>query len=94
MQYSVFVRFAPGQFPFSILGFVPGIGECLYVLVVEVQPSEYPLVRYRGCVWVRVGPRKSIATEAEVKILTERRLSTYIRSMRCRAWVQLSTTWM
>ncbi len=45
------------------------------LLVVEVQPSEFPPVRYRGRVWVRVGPRKSIATEAEEKILTERRLS-------------------
>ncbi|MEA5128296.1 MAG: putative DNA binding domain-containing protein [Proteiniphilum sp.] len=45
------------------------------VLVAEVQPSEFPPIRYRGRVWVRVGPRKSMATEAEVKILTERRLS-------------------
>lgn len=45
------------------------------VLVTEVQPSEFPPVRYRGRVWVRVGPRKSTATEAEEKILTERRLS-------------------
>ena len=28
------------------------------VLVAEVQPSEFPPVRYRGRVWVRVGPRK------------------------------------
>jgi ATP-dependent DNA helicase RecG len=45
------------------------------LLVAEVQPSEIPPVRYRGRVWVRVGPRKSFATEAEEKILTERRLS-------------------
>ncbi len=45
------------------------------VLVAEVQPSEFPPVRYKGRVWVRVGPRKSIASEAEEKILTERRLS-------------------
>ncbi|SJL26722.1 RNA-binding domain-containing protein [Porphyromonas gingivalis] len=45
------------------------------VLVAEVQPSEFPPVRYRGRVCVRVGPRKSTATEAEEKILTERRLS-------------------
>jgi Predicted transcriptional regulator containing an HTH domain and an uncharacterized domain shared with the mammalian protein Schlafen len=45
------------------------------LLVAEVQPSEFPPVRYRGRVWVRVGPRKSIANEAEEKILTERRLS-------------------
>ena len=45
------------------------------VLVAEVQPSEFPPIRYRGRIWVRVGPRKSTATEAEEKILTERRLS-------------------
>ena len=45
------------------------------VLVAEVQPSEFPPVRYRGRVWVRIGSRKSIASEAEEKILTERRLS-------------------
>ena len=45
------------------------------VLVAEVQPSGFSPVRYRGRVWVRVGPRKSIASEAEEKILTERRLS-------------------
>ena len=45
------------------------------ILVVEVTPSQVPPVRYRGRIWVRVGPRKSIATEAEEKLLTERRLS-------------------
>ena len=45
------------------------------VLVVEVTPSQVPPVRYRGRIWVRVGPRKSSATEAEEKLLTERRLS-------------------
>lgn len=37
------------------------------VLVVEVQPSEFPPVRYRGRIWVRMGPLKSMATEAEIK---------------------------
>ncbi len=45
------------------------------VLVVEVQPATYPPVRYRGRVWVRIGPRKSLASEAEEKMLIERRLS-------------------
>jgi ATP-dependent DNA helicase RecG len=45
------------------------------VLVAEVQPSKFPPVRYRGRVWVRVGPCKSLASKAEEKILTERRLS-------------------
>ena len=45
------------------------------LLIVEVQPSEFAPVRYRGRIWVRVGPRRSVATEAEEKILIERRLS-------------------
>jgi ATP-dependent DNA helicase RecG len=45
------------------------------LLVAEVKPSEFPPVRYRGRVWVRIGPRKGFATEAEEKILIERRLS-------------------
>ena len=45
------------------------------LLVVEVKPSEFPPGRYRGRIWVRIGPRKSIASEAEEKILMERRIS-------------------
>ena len=43
------------------------------VLVAEVSPSLIPPVRYRGRVFVRVGPRRDIASEAEERILTERR---------------------
>ncbi len=42
--------------------------------VVEVQPSDMPPVRYKGRVWIRVGPRRAIATEQEERILTERRV--------------------
>lgn len=45
------------------------------VLVVEVQPSLTPPVRYRGRTFIRIGPRRDIATEAEERILIERRLS-------------------
>jgi ATP-dependent DNA helicase RecG len=45
------------------------------VAVVEVQPSDLPPVRYRGQVWIRVGPRKAIASEQEERILTERRIA-------------------
>lgn len=45
------------------------------VAVVEVQPSSFPPVRYKGKVWVRIGPRKAIANEAEERILIERRQS-------------------
>ena len=44
------------------------------IAVVEVQPSDMPPVRYRGRVWIRVGPRRGIATEQEERILTERRV--------------------
>ena len=41
--------------------------------VVEVQPSDVPPVRYRGRVWVRVGPRRAQATPEEERRLAERR---------------------
>src|SRR5262249_50886306 len=41
--------------------------------VVEVLPSDLPPVRYRGHVWVRVGPSRRRATEAEERMLAERR---------------------
>ena len=43
------------------------------LLVVEVSPSLVPPVRYRGRTFVRIGPRRDIATEAEERILMERR---------------------
>ena len=43
------------------------------LLVVEVSPSLIPPVRYRGRVFVRIGPRRDIASEAEERLLTERR---------------------
>ncbi len=45
------------------------------VVVVEVQPSSYPPVRYDGRCWIRIGPRKSKATIEEERMLTERRSS-------------------
>ena len=45
------------------------------VAVVEVQPSDSPPVRYRGQVWIRVGPRRDIATLEEERRLTERQVA-------------------
>lgn len=45
------------------------------VALVEVQPSIVPPVRYKGKVYIRVGPRKAIANEAEERVLSERRAS-------------------
>lgn len=45
------------------------------VAVVEVQPSDLPPVRYKGRIYVRVGPRKAIANEQEERVLSERRVA-------------------
>lgn len=41
--------------------------------VVEVHPADLPPVRYKGVVWIRVGPRRDRANEAEERALSERR---------------------
>src|SRR4030043_116189 len=41
--------------------------------VVVVQPSDTPPVRYRGRIWVRTGPRRSVATSQAERILNEKR---------------------
>ncbi|TVQ32905.1 MAG: transcriptional regulator [Wenzhouxiangella sp.] len=43
------------------------------VAVIEVMPAPNPPVRYRGQVWVRVGPTNRSATPEEEARLTERR---------------------
>uniref|UniRef100_A0A7C4RNF9 Transcriptional regulator n=1 Tax=Desulfatirhabdium butyrativorans TaxID=340467 RepID=A0A7C4RNF9_9BACT len=41
--------------------------------VVIVQPSDAPPVKYKGRIWIRIGPRRSVATAQEERILNERR---------------------
>ena len=43
------------------------------VAVVEVEPSLSPPVRYEGRVWIRVGPRRALASADEERRLSERR---------------------
>jgi ATP-dependent DNA helicase RecG len=45
------------------------------IAVVEVAPAIDPPVRYYGQVWIRVGPRRAIASRDEERILFERRRS-------------------
>jgi ATP-dependent DNA helicase RecG len=45
------------------------------VVVVIVDPSEDPPVRYDGRIWVRVGPRRALATPDEERRLAEKRRS-------------------
>ncbi|MGA2128947.1 MAG: ATP-binding protein [Xanthobacteraceae bacterium] len=42
------------------------------IAVIIVHPSENPPVRFRGRAWIRVGPRRAIATPEEERRLMER----------------------
>lgn len=42
------------------------------VVVIQVNPSNYPPVRYDGRCWIRIGPRRAKATIEEEKILMSR----------------------
>jgi len=44
------------------------------VAVVEVFPSTLPPVRYKGVTYVRIGPRRGVATQEEERRLSERRV--------------------
>jgi len=54
-----------------------GQGE---IAVVEVFPSDLPPVRYKGRIYIRVGPRRAIANETEERILSERRTTVASRA--------------
>ncbi len=41
--------------------------------VVTVMPSDMPPVKYEGRIWIRTGPRRSIANDQEERILNEKR---------------------
>jgi len=45
------------------------------LIVIIVQPSDAPPVRFKGQVWIRTGPRRGIATVEEERRLTEKRRS-------------------
>jgi ATP-dependent DNA helicase RecG len=41
--------------------------------IVAVSPADAPPVRYKGRIWVRIGPRRGIATAQDERILNEKR---------------------
>lgn len=45
------------------------------IVVVEVQPHAFPPVRYKGRIWIRIGSRKGVASEADERLLMEKRRS-------------------
>lgn len=43
------------------------------VVVIEVRPSDLPPVRFKGRVWIRIGPSRRRASQQEERILVEKR---------------------
>jgi len=43
------------------------------IAVVTVQPSDSPPVKYKGRIWIRIGPRRAVASAQEERILNEKR---------------------
>ena len=43
------------------------------IVMVKVEPSIFPPVRYKGRIWIRTGPRRGIASEGDEQILMEKR---------------------
>ena len=48
-------------------------GQAVAVMIVE--PSTAPPVRFRGQVWIRIGPRRAVASPQDERILNEKRRS-------------------
>ena len=61
--------------PFPVVTVEKRVLNGCSIAIVIVQPSEDPLVRFKGQVWIRVGPRRAVATREEEARLTERRRS-------------------
>lgn len=59
--------------PFPIIKVEKQSVEECEIIVVQVQPSKNPPMRYKNCCWVRIGPSVRMASEGEEKILTEKR---------------------
>ena len=51
-----------------------GSGE---IIVVEVHPHDLPPVRSKGRTHIRIGPRRDVASEAEERVLIERRTANF-----------------
>jgi ATP-dependent DNA helicase RecG len=59
--------------PFPVLSVRKMTIDGCDVAVIDVQPSDNPPVEFNGRVWIRVGPRRGIATAEEERRLVEKR---------------------
>ena len=61
--------------PFPVMTLQKKIIKGCEIAVIAVEPSRDPPVRFRGRTWIRVGPRRAVATQEEEQRLSERRRS-------------------
>lgn len=59
--------------PFPMITVQKKILKGCEMAVIIVHPSDAPPVRYRGRAWIRVGPRRAVATQEEERRLAEKR---------------------
>ncbi len=59
--------------PLPVLSVEKRILKSSEMAVISVMPSDMPPVKYEGRIWIRTGPRRSIANEQEERILNEKR---------------------
>jgi ATP-dependent DNA helicase RecG len=59
--------------PLPVLSVEKRVLKGAEMAVVTVMPSDMPPVKYEGRIWIRTGPRRSIANEQEERILNEKR---------------------
>lgn len=59
--------------PLPVLSVEKRILKKAEMAIVTVLPSDMPPVKYEGRIWIRTGPRRSIANEQEERILSEKR---------------------
>lgn len=59
--------------PLPVLSVEKRVLKGAEMAVVTVMPSDMPPVKYEGRIWIRTGPRRSLANEQEERILNEKR---------------------
>ena len=59
--------------PFPVMNVRKEVIDSCELIVIEVQASKNPPVRYKGCCWIRTGPSTRIASQEEEHRLAEKR---------------------
>lgn len=67
------IRSAGNILPFPTMDVQKRTLKGCEVAVIIVKPSYAPPIRFRGRTWVRIGPRRAIATQEEEQRLAEKR---------------------